>query len=77
MSSQEPDGPYVCQPFGMQDKGHWALKRIFGVSGVSLFATISGLTKEEAEIVKDALRKMGNNFPSSEGILSDPLPEEK
>lgn len=56
MSALEPDGPYISQPFGMQDKSHWESGRIYGVSGISLLTTIKGLTKEEAKIIVMALK---------------------
>lgn len=60
MSSREPDGPYVYQPFGMQDKAHWEANRVWGVSGVGdpFLTKIRGLTKEEATAVCDALKSL-------------------
>ena len=56
MSDYEPDKPYVYQPLGSVSHPEAALVgRLYGVSGISLFATIKGLTKAEAEVVRDAL----------------------
>lgn len=57
MSAEEPKGPYIYQPFGMQDKHHWASGRIWGIGGVSILTKIDGLTKPEAETVLAALTK--------------------
>ena len=55
----EPDGPYVYQPYGSgTHKDHAAVGRLYGVGGVDWFADIRGLTKEEAEAVVHALRKL-------------------
>ena len=51
MSATEPTKPYRYQPFGMQDREHWAAGRIYGVAGVSLLTTIQGLTSGEADAV--------------------------
>lgn len=56
---QEPDGPYIYQPFGMQDKENWKVKRIYGIGGLPYLAVISGLTKEEATKVLQALTGEG------------------
>jgi len=55
MSSQEPTGWYVYQPYGtLEGKGN----RLYGVAGVHHHAIIKGLTKEEAETVCLALATM-------------------
>ena len=55
MSEQEPDGPYVYQPYGsVSDPERAKAKRLWGVGGVGSVhtsTTIKGLTKQEAEIV--------------------------
>jgi hypothetical protein len=55
MSDYEPDKPYVYQPFGMRNVDHWERGRIYAVSGLHFLAKIEGLTKVEAEAVRDAL----------------------
>lgn len=56
MSEQSKDGLYVFQPFGMQDgKERWEAGRIYAISGLSMLATIKGLTRSEAEAVLAAL----------------------
>lgn len=52
----EPKGPYVYQPYGMQDKPQWESGRIYGIGGHA--ATIKGLTKEEADAVCKVLSEM-------------------
>lgn len=47
--------PYVYQPFGVQDAEHWAAERIYAVVHESDLVTIRGLTRDEAERVRDAL----------------------
>lgn len=57
MSTSEPKRPYVYQPYGTisePDKGD----RLYGVAGVSIHADIRGLTKAEAEAVRDALLEL-------------------
>lgn len=49
----EPKAPYVFQPFGSTET--WRGDRLYGVSGVAIGTTITGLTKEEAQAVLDAL----------------------
>ena len=56
MSSQEPDGPYIYQPYGMQDPKHWEAKRIYAIGGLNWLATVKGLTKEEAQKILAALK---------------------
>lgn len=51
MSETGPEGPYVYQPYGHQDKEHWQAGRIYGVGGVSELTTIDGLTKQEAQAI--------------------------
>lgn len=55
MSDQEPRGPYVYQPFGMQHKEHWEAGRIYAVASADPLARIEGLTKTEAKAVCAAL----------------------
>lgn len=55
MSNIEPKAPYVYQPFGIQDRDKWASGRIYGVAGLALETTITGLLKCEAEAVLAAL----------------------
>ena len=60
MSQQEPDGPYVYQPLGsVSHPAHDRAGRLWGVGGVSLLTTISGLTRAEAHAVVEALRALG------------------
>lgn len=54
MSEQEPDGPYVYQPYGTVTHPEMG-ERLWGVGGVSLDTAIKGLTKPEARAVCDAL----------------------
>lgn len=57
MSQQEPDGPYVYQPFGsVTHKEHEKAGRLWGVGGVHLLTGIKGLTKGEAQAIVTALR---------------------
>jgi len=58
MSDHAPDGPYVYQPYGVQDVAHWKQGRLWGVGSVDRLATIKGLTKEEANAVLEALLLM-------------------
>lgn len=56
MSSIEPKGPYVYQPYGaISDPEYSGVGRLWGVSGVSLLTTIKGLTQEEAQAVAKVL----------------------
>lgn len=57
MSNINPTGPYKYQPFGMQDKVHWALGRIWGIGGIHMLATVNGLTSREADLILDAIDK--------------------
>ena len=56
MSEIEVTEPYVYQPYGIQDNANWKNKRVFGVGGVSMLATIKGLTKSEANRVVAVLK---------------------
>jgi hypothetical protein len=59
MVATESAGPYVSQPYGSithPDKA--AAGRLWGVAGVNFHADIRGLTKEEAEAVRDVLIAM-------------------
>lgn len=59
MSDIQPKKPYVFQPFGtFSHPGHARVGRLHGVSGVSVYATITGLTKDEADVVADALSRL-------------------
>ena len=51
MTAVEPKGPYIYQPYGMQDDLHWAAKRIYAIAGISTLAIVKGLTRQEAEDV--------------------------
>lgn len=51
MSQHEPDGLYVYQPYGMQDKMQWMTQRIYAIGGLPMTTTISGLTREEADAI--------------------------
>jgi hypothetical protein len=55
MSEQAKDGIYVYQPFGVQHPDKWKSGRIYGIGGLPMEATCHGLTKQEAEAVRDAL----------------------
>jgi len=52
---KKPDKPYIYQPYGSQDEVHWGVRRIYGIGGVSVLATIKGLTKDEAELMLEAI----------------------
>lgn len=52
---QEPEGPYVYQLFGMQDKAQWATRRVYAIGGLPIETTVIGLTKDEANKVLVAL----------------------
>lgn len=57
--SEKPGGPYVYQPYGIQDgTERWETGRIYGVGGLPLLTTVKGLTKLEAEAIVAALRAM-------------------
>lgn len=59
MTNIKPDGPYVYQPFGSVDHpAHAKAGRLWGVSGVSPYTTIVGLTRAEATQVADLLRAL-------------------
>lgn len=55
MSKHEVKPPYVYQPFGMQDREHWAAERIYAVVHESELAEIRGLKEWEAHSICDAL----------------------
>jgi hypothetical protein len=63
MSSAEPTGPYVFQPYGtVTHPDHAAWGRLYGVGGVGPLmapAMIRGLTREEAEAVREVLARLG------------------
>lgn len=58
MSNQSKQTPYIYQPFGIQNKEHWATGRIFAVVTDSPLTKIDGLTKSEAEAVLGAIRSV-------------------
>jgi len=51
MSEKESDGPYVYQPYGVQDVLHWKQGRLYAVGGLDRLATVKGLTKGEADSI--------------------------
>lgn len=59
MSDFEPKAPYIYQPYGYQDREHWASNRIYAIGAINPLATIKGLTREEAERVLAALTDQG------------------
>ena len=56
MSEIAPEGPYIFQPYGMQDEPYWTTGRIYAIGGLNLFTEIKGLTKEEANKILDVLK---------------------
>lgn len=59
MSNINPDKPYVYQPFGpVTHADRAAAGRLYAVGGLSFQAKIEGLTKAEAEVVRDALIRL-------------------
>lgn len=58
MSQQEPEGLYIYQPYGIQDRAQWERGRIYGIGGLPLCARIDGLTKSEAEAILKALAEV-------------------
>ena len=56
MAQQATKPPYVYQPYGMQDKEHWVVKRVYAVVLESELAVLRGLTKDEAYAIRDAVR---------------------
>ncbi len=54
MSEQAPSGPYVYQPYGNVMEVERAREgRLWGVGGLSIWTTITGVTQAEAnEIVR-------------------------
>ncbi len=66
MSEREPNGPYIYQPFGpVSHPDRKATGRFYGVGGVSMQATIQGLTKREAERIVEVLDRLSD--PKREG----------
>lgn len=59
MSDAKVDHPYIYQPFGMQHPQWWADKRVYGVRHPDWRVEIKGLTRAEAEVVRDALVSLG------------------
>ena len=55
MSEQEPKGPYIYQPFGTVSPNAERGARLYGIGGVSVGTTITGLTRDEAERILAAL----------------------
>ena len=51
MSTAPKETPYVYQPFGIQNKEHWADQRIYAVITGSRLTRIEGLTKAEASAI--------------------------
>ena len=53
-------GPFIYEHFGKKHTAHWERGRIFGIGNVgkegNVYTTITGLTREEAEVVCAALR---------------------
>ncbi len=49
MSNSPKQTPYIYQPFGIQNREHWADKRIYAIACDSRLTKIEGLTKDEAE----------------------------
>lgn len=69
MSDQEPEEPYVFQPYGVftSSTNRVGSERFYGVAGVSYLTDIKGLTKAEAEAVCETLKKLrGKNNDSLE-----------
>lgn len=58
MSNVKPEGPYIYQPYGMQDEAQWACKRIFAIGSLgSNLIEIKGLKKSEADLLLDFINK--------------------
>ena len=53
-----PKGPYIYQPYGIQNKEHWACERIFAIAGLGILTTIKGLTRKEAETILSSLKAL-------------------
>jgi hypothetical protein len=64
MSDQELKGPYIYQPFGMQDEVQWQARRIYGIAGLPL-TTVKGLTRTEAEKILEIFTVEVSNEPDS------------
>ena len=56
MSNVPKETPYIYQPYGIQNKDHWAAGRIYAIASGSPLTTISGLTKQEANLILAALK---------------------
>jgi hypothetical protein len=57
MTDRAPEGPYIYQPFGsFTHPKHNEAGRLWAIGGLHHLATVSGLTKEEAQRVLAALR---------------------
>lgn len=59
--------PYIYQPFGVQNKEHWAAKRIYAVVTDSMLTAISGLTRDEADKILAALSTTSPEPPQAVG----------
>ena len=70
MSETAPEGPYIYQPFGVQNPEHWKSKRIYAIGGLSEFATVTGLSKDEANRILVGLNGEGNPVTeAARGVL--------
>lgn len=59
MSQEEPNEPYIYQPFGCQHTDNWKAGRIYAIGGLPILATIEGLTRKEANAILAALKTEG------------------
>jgi len=63
---EEPTGPYIYQPFGVQHAENWACERIYAIAGMrSASIKITGLKKKEAELLLDFIIKKQIGFQCS------------
>jgi len=58
MSDHTPTEPYIFQPYGMQHPQWWEDGRVYGVRTPDWRVEIRGLTKAEADVVCDALKRL-------------------
>ncbi len=59
MSSIEPKGPYIYQPFGsISHPSHAKEGRLWGIGGLSICTTINGLTREEAKQILTVIKEL-------------------
>lgn len=56
MSETAPTGPYIYQPYGMQDQEYWECGRVYAIGGLDNLMTVKGLTRSEAKRILEALR---------------------